>query len=530
MNETRALPPDETNRTIVVTSTQLRFGGCASSSCTTRVPALGDALSMRYRAITSRVDRGSYEAARAFGAVVVGRLALVTVVIKDLIATYGAETTADSLSHDLGSYANRDTPAAERLPVAEALAIDKTSVVEHAIGRTDPARPFLVPRNLWDSFRWPDMPCFDLPITVALVLADFMLGICSTGSVCILVAFYGLTGPTTTAGLVMTEGCLPVSPSLDRIGPLARCARDCVAVLVVISAAPSRENSEPNLQGKRPPSGASISALYMTLKERGGRVALEVAVVFGTVIEILSGFGVCITPFGWPGRGSFELAAMTIACWGLDERNELVLGSCLRDYCRLFRLLAVLVVTIPLRTRVRPGATLHHPATSVTVRMADFGAIALVSVTALRRAAIAVPSVRLEHSEGKLTRSADCALVLPRLMARWCYEGPKCPALLSGCDAHRRANVMVEDRFGSLGLGAPEEGKVINSIKIYAPTATSLFVRMPAVRFVIRPVNCSRFEVDRKIWLREIKSKVLSLRRHQLRCRRMKSSHQGLLY
>lgn len=61
------------------------------------------------------------------------------------------------------------------------------------------------------------------------------LGTDTAGSIRIPAAFCGVSGLMPTFGRVPKSGCVPLGYSLDHLGPLARSARDCAAVLEVIA-------------------------------------------------------------------------------------------------------------------------------------------------------------------------------------------------------------------------------------------------------------------------------------------------------
>jgi len=64
------------------------------------------------------------------------------------------------------------------------------------------------------------------------------LGSDTAGSIRMPAAFCGVTGLMPTYGRVSGAGCVPLAHTLDRIGPLARTARDCAALLAVIAEVP----------------------------------------------------------------------------------------------------------------------------------------------------------------------------------------------------------------------------------------------------------------------------------------------------
>jgi aspartyl-tRNA(Asn)/glutamyl-tRNA(Gln) amidotransferase subunit A len=77
---------------------------------------------------------------------------------------------------------------------------------------------------------------------VAAGLSYFSLGTDTAGSVRIPAATCGILGLKTTAGLVSTQGCAPLAPSLDTVGILARHVSDARLALQVL--APQRPPHE----------------------------------------------------------------------------------------------------------------------------------------------------------------------------------------------------------------------------------------------------------------------------------------------
>lgn len=74
--------------------------------------------------------------------------------IKDILATKGWITTAQSLVHEPDWWQDRDAPVVARLRAAGAVITGKTTTMEYAIGLPDPDKPFPVPRNPWDPATW----------------------------------------------------------------------------------------------------------------------------------------------------------------------------------------------------------------------------------------------------------------------------------------------------------------------------------------------------------------------------------------
>jgi aspartyl-tRNA(Asn)/glutamyl-tRNA(Gln) amidotransferase subunit A len=76
---------------------------------------------------------------------------------------------------------------------------------------------------------------------VAAGLVPFALGSETSGSILTPSAFCGITGLRPTYGLVSRHGAMPLSWTLDKIGPMCRSAEDCGLVLQVIAGSDSKD-------------------------------------------------------------------------------------------------------------------------------------------------------------------------------------------------------------------------------------------------------------------------------------------------
>ncbi|WP_406403138.1 amidase [Streptomyces uncialis] len=158
--------------------------------------------------------------------------------IKDLIAAAEGPTTAQSLVPNPFRDTRHDATVTARLRAAGAVVMGKTTTMEFGCGIPDPAKPFPVPRNPYDPSAWAGGSSSGTASGVAAGLFLAGLGSDTGGSIRMPAAFCGVTGLMPTYGLVPRDGCVPLAPSLDRIGPLARSARDCAAVLDVLAGPP----------------------------------------------------------------------------------------------------------------------------------------------------------------------------------------------------------------------------------------------------------------------------------------------------
>jgi aspartyl-tRNA(Asn)/glutamyl-tRNA(Gln) amidotransferase subunit A len=164
-----------------------------------------------------------------------GLLHGVPVSVKDIILTRDAPTTAGSRIYGDGLESGTDAVVVARLRRAGAILMGKTHLHEVALGITSLNEHFGPVRNPWDLDRVPGGSSGGSAAAVAAGLGCASLGTDTRGSVRIPAACCGVTGIRPTTGLVPPEGVLPLSWTLDQVGPLARSMEDAARILAVIA-------------------------------------------------------------------------------------------------------------------------------------------------------------------------------------------------------------------------------------------------------------------------------------------------------
>jgi aspartyl-tRNA(Asn)/glutamyl-tRNA(Gln) amidotransferase subunit A len=156
--------------------------------------------------------------------------------IKDLLACAHGPTTAGSLVLDPAwGESIGDCTVVQRLERAGAIVTGKTTTQEFAIGQPDPDKPFPIPRNPWDTDRWAGGSSSGSGSGVAAGMFLGAIGTDTGGSIRIPAALNGISGLKPTFGLVPKSGVVPLSYTLDHVGPMARTAADCATILSVIA-------------------------------------------------------------------------------------------------------------------------------------------------------------------------------------------------------------------------------------------------------------------------------------------------------
>ena len=167
-----------------------------------------------------------------------GPLSGLPIALKDLLHIEGRQTTAGSKSW-LGRTSDRTATAVARLTAAGMIPLGKTHMVEFAFGGWGRNQPMGAPWNPWDmaTHRVAGGSSSGSAVAVAGGLCPAAIGSDTGGSIRIPAALCGITGLKPTYGLVSLYGAVPLSTSLDSIGPLAHTVED-VALLTAAMAGP----------------------------------------------------------------------------------------------------------------------------------------------------------------------------------------------------------------------------------------------------------------------------------------------------
>ena len=158
-----------------------------------------------------------------------GPLHGVPISIKDLLDIRGMATTAGSRVRD-GHVAERDAPAIAHLRQAGAVFVGKTNLHEFAFGTTNEDSAFGLARNPHDPTRSPGGSSGGSAISVAAGMALATIGTDTGGSIRIPAAACGIVGLKPTLGDVSIDGVVPLSRTLDHIGPLTQSVTDACLV------------------------------------------------------------------------------------------------------------------------------------------------------------------------------------------------------------------------------------------------------------------------------------------------------------
>jgi aspartyl-tRNA(Asn)/glutamyl-tRNA(Gln) amidotransferase subunit A len=163
-----------------------------------------------------------------------GALHGIPVALKDLFATAGIRTTAGSIILADNVPAEDSDPAA-RLKAAGAVLAGKLNMHEFAYGATGVNPHFGACRNPWDTSRITGGSSSGSGASVATGECFAALGTDTGGSIRIPASLCGVVGLKPTFGRVSRRGVIPLSWSLDHVGPLTRSVEDAALVLQAIA-------------------------------------------------------------------------------------------------------------------------------------------------------------------------------------------------------------------------------------------------------------------------------------------------------
>ena len=162
-----------------------------------------------------------------------GPLQGVPVSIKDLIRMRETATTAGSRVLLQEPPDQKDAGIVRLLRMAGAVVIGKTNLHEFATGDPDPAGAFGLVQNPRRVGYHPGSSSSGAGAAAAAGLGVLAIGTDTGGSIRIPAYLCGTAGLKPTTGTIDMEGIIPLSPTLDTVGPLARRVSDIAAVLAV---------------------------------------------------------------------------------------------------------------------------------------------------------------------------------------------------------------------------------------------------------------------------------------------------------
>jgi aspartyl-tRNA(Asn)/glutamyl-tRNA(Gln) amidotransferase subunit A len=163
-----------------------------------------------------------------------GPLHGIPIALKDLIDTAGVRTTSASALHK-DRVPTEDAELVRKLREAGAVIVGKNNLHEFAYGGSSLIGYFGDVHNPWDVKRIAGGSSGGSAASVPARMACAAIGTDTAGSIREPASLCGCLGIKPTYGRVSSRGVIPLSMSLDHVGPLASCVEDAAIVLQAIA-------------------------------------------------------------------------------------------------------------------------------------------------------------------------------------------------------------------------------------------------------------------------------------------------------
>jgi aspartyl-tRNA(Asn)/glutamyl-tRNA(Gln) amidotransferase subunit A len=163
-----------------------------------------------------------------------GPLHGIPISLKDLIYIKGVRSTSGSkiLADFVPDY---NSTVTIKLRTAGAIIVGTNNLHEFASGITGINPHYGPSKNPWDSTRMSGGSSGGSAVAVSSGMSLASIGTDTSGSIRVPSSLCGIFGLKPTYGRVSKRGVMPLAPSIDHVGPLARSAWDIAALLQVIA-------------------------------------------------------------------------------------------------------------------------------------------------------------------------------------------------------------------------------------------------------------------------------------------------------
>jgi aspartyl-tRNA(Asn)/glutamyl-tRNA(Gln) amidotransferase subunit A len=237
---------------------------------------------------------------------------------KDLLATAGIKTTWGA-APTRNQMFDKDATVIRLLRESGAILLGKLGMVEFAgcLGYRFANASLGGPgKNPWDTERWTGGSSSGSGAAVASGLVGFAIGTETWGSILCPSAFCGVTGLRPTYGRVSRAGGMVGSFTLDKIGPMARCADDCRLVLDAIAGPdpddPSAAAEPVHLDPRRLDFGRLRAALVRLDFAKTPGAEKEVGTAFEGAVAELKSMGLAMENAELPKFPASEVATSVL--------------------------------------------------------------------------------------------------------------------------------------------------------------------------------------------------------------------------
>jgi aspartyl-tRNA(Asn)/glutamyl-tRNA(Gln) amidotransferase subunit A len=222
-----------------------------------------------------------------------GPLAGIPISFKDVFDVAGERTAAGSRVLAEAKPATTHAVAVQRCLAAGLVPTGRTNMTEFAFSGIGINPHFGTPRSPWQrkEARIPGGSSSGAAVSVADGMALAALGTDTGGSCRIPAAFCGVVGYKPTQRRIPNTGVLPLSPTLDSIGPLANSVACCAAIDAVLAGEKLPRLKPMELRGLR----LAVPGNYVM-----GDMEPAVTEAFSRALNRLSNLGVRITHLTFP--------------------------------------------------------------------------------------------------------------------------------------------------------------------------------------------------------------------------------------
>lgn len=175
----------------------------------------------------------------------------IPVSVKDLLLTRNMPTTGGSRAPLPIADPPKEAQAVTLLRQAGAVLLGKNNLHEFAFGITNENEHFGACRNPWRIDRMTGGSSGGSAAAVAAGMCFGSLGTDTRGSIRIPAALCGVSGLKPTLGIVPTHGVIPLSTTLDHVGPIARTVEDLEVLMAAITPSErSNQDRDPQTRDK----------------------------------------------------------------------------------------------------------------------------------------------------------------------------------------------------------------------------------------------------------------------------------------
>lgn len=228
--------------------------------------------------------------------------------IKDLIDVTGLPTTANAPGR-INAVSDQDAAVIERLRKAGAIVIGKLATYEWGTVGPDNRGAFPPARNPWSLDHITGGSSSGSAVAIAGGLLRTTLGTDTGGSLRGPAFYCGVVGLKPTFGLVPRDGVLPMSESMDHVGPMSATVAEAAATLDIIADFPPGVSAS-DLLGQ-PIQGLRIGYARNWFA-RSGQTAPAVLAAMDSAVSTLSELGALIEEVELPDYDAIEVAAAAI--------------------------------------------------------------------------------------------------------------------------------------------------------------------------------------------------------------------------